>query len=167
MNNPRLKPWYSIVSIMNNPRYDCPIPNCQESRVSKDFLKHFLKHSNSELSGFLELNALKCGRTTSRLVNLETLVNKKKREIRCCFGCEKIFIRDYLYMEHSSGCKKKGCKNKDKHKLKCKEILESMNIKEEEPETITAIKNILGEFPEVKGFLELNYPDLLVTCLKN
>jgi hypothetical protein len=65
-------------------------------------------------------------------------------------------------MGHSSECKKKP-----EHKLKCQNILDSMNIKEEEPEVITAIKNIIGVFPEVKGFLEINYPDLFSTCVKN
>jgi hypothetical protein len=140
---------------MENPRYTCPIPNCQETRVCKDFLKHFLRHSNEETLGVIGSAPLKSGVNTGKLVILETLISGKKKTLNCCFGCEKLFARESLFMKHTSGCKKKA-----QHKLKCKSILESNKEVEPEPEWVTAMKNMIEQIPDTKGFLELNYPDI-------
>lgn len=147
---------------MNNPRYTCPIPGCPEVRACKDIVKHILRHSSEELIKGLGEATLKGG-TRGQLVLINTLIDKKKKEARCCFSCDKIFIREGLYMDHIV-----KCKLKPEHKLKCKSILEPKKGEAEpEPEWVTVMKNMIEQIPENKGFLELNYPEVYATCCKN
>jgi hypothetical protein len=155
---------------MSNPRYDCPIPGCQETRVYKDIVNHILKHSSEEISKFTGLNKLKLGAKGSLVTfdikvegGLGTKKVKQERQVGCCLGCKKVIQKMILQIRH-----KKECPCKEEHMKICNKLLEPKKQEAEpEHELVTVIKNMIEEIPENKGFLELNYPEVYATCCKN
>ena len=137
---------------MNNARYHCPIPGCSSTRVSKDILNHFLNHSKDELINKVGEANLKSGARGS-LVPIDFLIdgNKKEKEVRCCFSCNKVFIREWLYMKHVSKCPKKP-----EHKKKCLELL---SVEQVDDPMVEMLKNAFDEFPGLEAWLTLNFPE--------
>jgi hypothetical protein len=151
--------------IVNNPRYHCPISGCQEVRLSKDFLNHFLKHSSEDISKLIGVSKLRLG-ARGIMISLNSKVNGRPQQLGCCFGCKKVFKKMILQARHSREC---PCKT-EQSKI-CNGILEQK--KEVEPEVISepVFKDIMAimvkEVPEAEFFLKMNFPEAYGTCLKN